>query len=92
MELEYNLLRRTSPERVQELLWLIDGWPTRVEESNPAWRHEAARVKARYRLSVADAWVAALALLRDAELIHKDPEFDPITDLRVLRLPYKGPR
>ena len=31
--------------------------------------------------SVADAWIAAAALLSRATLLHKDPEFEAITEL-----------
>lgn len=46
------------------------------------WIHEsaelleaAAEFKARYPLSMADAWIAATARLAGATLVHKDPEF-----------------
>ena len=42
---------------------------------------EASRMKATHRLSVADAWIAAAALLSRATLLHKDPEFEAITEL-----------
>ena len=42
---------------------------------------EASRIKALHRLSVADAWIAATALHRQATLLHKDPEFEAITEL-----------
>ena len=42
---------------------------------------EASRIKALHRLSVADAWIAAAALLGRATLLHKDPEFKVITEL-----------
>ena len=32
-------------------------------------------------LSVADAWIAAAALISRAALVHKDPEFEAITQL-----------
>jgi hypothetical protein len=32
--------------------------------------------------------MAALAVLEDAELVHKDPEFDAVPGLRAVRLPY----
>ncbi len=60
-----------------------------VRESTPEWRHEAARVKATSRLSLADAWVSSLAILYRGQLIHKDPEFDQVDGLEMLRLPYK---
>lgn len=49
------------------------------------WLHEsdsllvaAAEVKARHRLSLADAWIAAAARQEAATLVHKDPEFAAI--------------
>ena len=42
---------------------------------------EASRIKATHPLSVADAWIAAAALLGRATLLHKDPEFEAITQL-----------
>ena len=50
---------------------------------------KAAEIKARFRLSLADAWIAASALLLDAVLVHKDPEFERVDDLRQELLPYK---
>jgi len=50
----------------------------------------AARLKAAHRLSLADAIIAAFALLTDAVLLHKDPEFDALAGLVPMEaLPYK---
>ena len=50
----------------------------------------AARFKARYRLSLADALIAAFAVQQGAILVHKDPEFDVLAELvRQEALPYK---
>jgi predicted nucleic acid-binding protein len=38
---------------------------------------QAGKIKAAYRLSVADALIAAVAKLHQATLVHKDPEFEP---------------
>lgn len=42
---------------------------------------EAARIKQKGGLSVADAWIAATAVLREAVLVHKDVEFVALADL-----------
>lgn len=86
MEAEYKLLRKFRREEVRSSLATVRGWPAEVVESNENWRHEAARLKAGGGLSLADAWMAALALLGDAELVHKDPEFDRIAGLRSVKL------
>jgi len=59
-----------------------------VHES-PALLERAASLKAVHALSLADAWIAATALECQATLMHKDPEFEPISGLREDRLPYK---
>ncbi len=60
------------------------------------WIHEsseilqrAAVIKATHSLSVADAWIAATALELGATLVHKDPEFENLSELLQERLPYK---
>jgi predicted nucleic acid-binding protein len=41
----------------------------------------AARLKARGRLSVADSWIGATAITRQAVLIRKDPEFAKFAEI-----------
>jgi len=60
-----------------------------------SWIHEeqallekAAELKAMHPISLADAWIAACALLQDAALVHKDPEFEAV-DCSQIKLPYK---
>ncbi len=85
MEVRYRLLREYAAQAGIGTA-IVNSWPARVEESNPRWREAAARVKSRGGLSLADAWIASLALMHDAELVHKDPEFDHVEGLRSLRL------
>jgi predicted nucleic acid-binding protein len=89
MELEYLSLRQRSPEETQRVLTLVEAWPVEITDSAREWRHEAARVKATASVSTADAWICSLACLLDAELVHKDPEYDAVSGLRPLQLPYK---
>ena len=86
MEVRYRLLRDRPRDLVDEALRLVDAWPAPVVESFPEWGAAAADVKARGGLSLADAWIASLALLHDAELLHKDPEFDRVEGLKSARL------
>ena len=50
-----------------------------VEASEPLLE-QAASIKARYSLSLADAWIAAAAQQVCATLLHKDPEFRAIAN------------
>ncbi len=90
MELEYLLLRSVSPEETLAILTLVSAWPVQVLESTEEWRHQAATIKSQAPLSVADAWIISLALLQHAKLVHKDPEYEQVPDLPVVKLPYKG--
>lgn len=63
--------------------------PLRWLLASPALLERAAEIKARFPVSLADAWIAAAALELDAVLIHKDPEFERVAGLRQERLPYK---
>ena len=51
-----------------------------VEASEPLLE-QAASIKARHSLSLADAWIAAAAQQVGATLLHKDPEFRAIANL-----------
>ena len=63
------------------LLWTIDE-PTLLQ---------AGRLKAVYRLSLADTLIAALAQQQGAILVHTDPEYDTLQgQLRLEALPYKA--
>ena len=90
MELEYLNLRQHSREGTQRVLNLVEAWPVEIKHSTGEWRHEAAQVKATCPVSVADAWICSLARLLDAELVHKDPGYDTVPDLKALQLPYKS--
>jgi predicted nucleic acid-binding protein len=90
MELEYLLLRRVSSEETMAILALVKAWPVKVQESTEEWRQRAATVKAQASLSVADAWIASLALVHNAELVHKDPEYEHLPDLLMVKLPYRA--
>ena len=90
MELEYLLLRKLTPEETMAILSLVNAWPIEVPESTEEWRNQAALVKSTTILSVADAWIAAFALIEKAELMHKDPEYDQVIGLQAIRLPDKA--
>lgn len=87
MEFEYRVTRLFGEYEAERRSAMIRYWPVDIVESNPSWRLQAARIKAYHRLSLADAWIAALAIVHSARLVHRDPEFDAVDGLRSLRLP-----
>lgn len=90
MEVFYISLQEREIEEAQIRIRLMESLPIKRVESTASLSIAAAKLKANYRLSVADAWIAALTKERNATLVHKDPEFDQIEDnFKVLQLPYK---
>ncbi len=93
MEVSYITLQERGLEEALARIDLMTALPVLRVESTESLSILAAEIKAAHRLSLADAWVAALAKERGAILVHKDPEFEQIeTLIEVLRLPYKGMR
>ena len=86
MEARYVLSRVFPPARVSQIIETLRGSGLSIIESSPAWGVVAADVKTRGGLSLGDAWIASLALMHDAELLHNDPEFDRVEGLRSCRL------
>ena len=86
MEADYIMERKVGREQAETSIANVENWPISVVESHPQWRYQAARIKARGGLSLADSWIASLALMTGAELVHKDKEFDSVPGLRSVRL------
>ncbi len=86
MELRYVLLRAYSVSQVDQIIETLRSCGASIVESSPVWGIQAAEIKARGGLSLGDAWIAALAVMHNAELVHKDPEFDRVEGLRSVRL------
>jgi len=89
-EIFYITLREKGEEEAQKRINLMDALAMTRIESSKELSLIAGRLKAAYRLSFADAWIAATAIFYDATLVHKDPEFEQLQDkFKVLKLPYK---
>ena len=86
MEMLYRISSEEGEEAASSAVRLLES--TRIEwvSCEPEILVEAARIKARGGLSVADAWIAATATVRDAVLVHADPEFVPLRQVRQERL------
>lgn len=89
MEVFYITLQERDIEEAQTRLSLMASLPIARAESTVSLSISAATLKAKHRMSVADAWIAALAQEKGATLVHKDPEFEQIEDaLEMFKLPY----
>jgi predicted nucleic acid-binding protein len=90
MELYYVTLREKDEERAAEIIGLVKSWPVTWVYPNEKALLLAGRIKASYKLSFADALIAAVARLHGATLVHKDPELDGLSaELALLALPFK---
>mgnify|MGYP000261199934 CR=1 FL=1 len=90
MELFYTTLRERDEDQAARLVALVKSWPISWVEPEERVLLQAGRLKACYRLSVADALIAAVAKLYQAVLVHKDPELESLGhEVRPLSLPFK---
>lgn len=90
MEVYYISLQERGQEEAQERVKLMAALPMLRVESSESLGVQAGAFKAAHRLSVADAWIAALAQERNATLVHKDPEFEQVESMiKAVKLPYK---
>ena len=86
MELLYRIAIDEGQEEADSAVRLLDAARIEWVSCEPAILEQAARLKAGGGLSVADAWIAATAAVRDAVLVHKDPEFARAAGVRQERL------
>ncbi len=90
MELYYVTWQEKSEDSAKELVILVKSLPVQRVESNERITLSAGRIKASHKLSVADAFIAATAIDKNAVLVHKDPELKVISKyVETLELPYK---
>jgi ribonuclease VapC len=93
MELYYVTLGEGNEKEADELLLLVRSLPVVELPLEERLLLVAAKFKARCKISVADAWIAATAAVRDLPLVHKDPEFDRLKEaITLVPLPYKAKR
>lgn len=76
-EIYYSVMRGASPELAEQKTREIAAIPVELVavETDLLLARQAAIYKAAHRISYADAFAAALAKIRDAELVTGDSEF-----------------
>lgn len=89
-EIYYITAQRVGKERALETLAQLKCLPLERVEPDEDQMVLAGDLKADYPLSLADAYVAATAIQKNAILIHKDPEFESLGNrVQQQHLPYK---
>jgi predicted nucleic acid-binding protein len=92
LETYYITLQEEGQAEADRRIALIRTMKVRILwDMNESMLLTAAKLKAEYHISPADAIIAAYAIRYNAVLIHKDPEFEGLTGLlRMDQLPYKS--
>ena len=77
-EVKYSIMKKDGAEAWAEAAKVLQGLPIDFHPTTRTLADLAADFKARFKLSVADAFAAALAKERKGELVTGDPEFKPL--------------
>ncbi len=88
-EVYYVFYRKGGEAAAEAVLRDVQALPLRIEDRlSPALVREAGKIKASYRVSLADAFAAGLTKVREAALVSCDHrEFEPLEaagEIRVL--------
>jgi predicted nucleic acid-binding protein len=77
-EVKYFIMKKDGAEAWAEAAKVLQGLPIDFHSTTRALADTAADFKARFKLSLADAFAAALAKEKKTELVTGDPEFRPL--------------
>jgi ribonuclease VapC len=77
-EFKYTLLRKDGPAAWAQAAEVLTSLPILFHPATRALADLTADFKARHKLSLADAFAAALAKEKKAELVTGDPEFKAV--------------
>lgn len=77
-EVKYSILKKDGAKSWLEAARVLEGLPIDFQSTTRGMADTAADFKARFKLSLADAFAAALAKEKRAELVTADPEFKPL--------------
>jgi len=90
-EVQYTAIRRLGEAAAVAVEDVVRSLPIEIVDADQDLTREAARLKARVKMSYADCFAAALAVRRKAALYTGDPEFKAVEkDVRIAWLPLKA--
>lgn len=90
MECRYRVWKNHGRDAADELFRSLSLLPVTRVDVDDTLIMTASELKAQHRISVADSWIIATAITHKATLVHKDPEFDALSDKVAMKtLPYK---
>lgn len=89
-EVYYIAHRGHGAAKADDFVAILRGWPLTVIYPDETLTLAAGGLKATHAISFADAFIAATARQLNVELIHKDPEYEALSDfISLAPLPYK---
>jgi len=77
-EVKYSILKKDGAGAWEQAAKILPGLPIDFQSTTRALADTAADFKARFKMSLADAFAAALAREKKAELVTGDMEFKPL--------------
>lgn len=77
-EVMYRVIRAQGRNAWKTVQTHLHGLPIEIVDADLALSEAAAEFKAAHRMSLADAYAAALTKTKNAELVTGDPEFQPL--------------
>jgi predicted nucleic acid-binding protein len=87
-EVYYMISRKSNSKYAEDALDALLQLPILLIDADLSLSTEAAKIKSRFSLSYADAYAAALSILKKATLITGDKEFENLIDLREFKVMY----
>lgn len=86
-EVKYSIVKQDGAAAWEEAAKILQGLPIDFHPTTRAQADAAGDFKARFKMSLADAFAAALAKEKKAELVTGDPEFKALEkDVKILWL------
>ena len=86
-EVKYSIVKKDGGAAWEEAAKILQGLPIDFHSTTRALADTAADFKARFKMSLADAFAAALAKEKKAELITGDPEFKALAkEIKIVLL------
>ncbi len=93
MECRYRLWKDQGQSAADEIFRSLSLLPVTRVDVDDTLLMTASELKAQHKISVADSWIIATAISRKATLVHKNPEFEALSDRVAMKtLPYKKTR
>lgn len=87
-EVYYMISRKSNQKNAETALDALLKFPLHIVDADLKLSLEAARLKAKYSLSYADAFAAALTIQKKAVLVTGDDEFDALLKEPTFKVQY----